>query len=331
MLKAKRNTQFILLSSAKSIINKSILPERIDINRLTKLYFNFAAAQKNNRNKKTKNIEKMAETLGEKLREAREAKDITIAEVSEQTRISPLYLDAIENDDYTPLPGGIFNKGFVKSFAKYVGVDENEALQDYSRLIASQGSSAEDDLKTYRPEVLTDENSSSSTLTTIFFAIVILGAIVVGALALVNYINSNSAENANVAPTPEVNANVSNVNANSNTSSAIPAVDTIKVEFAPLSNTISVASTVDGKTENSSIKAEETKTYTGQQSVKLSYYKGFAGKIRLVVNGKQVTPPSEPENPRNVAIEYEINKDNIAKFLQEGKITYGENAASNTP
>ena len=76
----------------------------------------------------------MPESLGEKLRQAREERSISISEVAEQTRISALYLEAIENDDYRTLPGGIFNKGFVKSFAKYVGIDEQEALQDYARL-----------------------------------------------------------------------------------------------------------------------------------------------------------------------------------------------------
>ena len=94
----------------------------------------------------------MAQTLGEKLRQAREARDITISEVAEQTRISPLYIESIENDDYRILPGGIFNKGFVKSFAKYVGVDEQEALQDYSRIISEQqGSQTEEETENISP------------------------------------------------------------------------------------------------------------------------------------------------------------------------------------
>jgi hypothetical protein len=79
----------------------------------------------------------MTLTLGEKLRQAREERGFTVSEVSEQTRISPLYLESIEHDDYSNLPGGIFNKGFVKSYAKFVGINEQEALLDYSRLIAA--------------------------------------------------------------------------------------------------------------------------------------------------------------------------------------------------
>ena len=84
------------------------------------------------------NTNKMALSLGEKLQQAREERGISISEVAEQTRISSHYLEGIEADDYSTLPGGIFNKGFVKSYAKYVGVDEQEALQDYARLVASQ-------------------------------------------------------------------------------------------------------------------------------------------------------------------------------------------------
>ena len=151
----------------------------------------------------------MSLTLGEKLRQAREERGITIMEVSEQTRIFPLYLEAIENDDYGPLPGGIFNKGFVKSFAKYVGIDENEALQDYASLITQQtGSEDNMDPQTYRPEVLTDDRTSSSNLLTIVFAVVILGLMTWGILSLVSYIQNQQSQ-------PVVsNANTSNTNAN---------------------------------------------------------------------------------------------------------------------
>src|SRR5262245_57219718 len=111
----------------------------------------------------------MPQTLGEKLRQAREAKGASISEVAEQTRISPLYIKSIENDDYKPLPGGIFNKGFVKSYAKYVGVDEHEALSDYARLVAEHEIATEQPLKVYRPEVLTDDNAANSMAPTLIF------------------------------------------------------------------------------------------------------------------------------------------------------------------
>lgn len=129
-------------------------------------------------------------TLGEKLRQAREEREITISEVAEHTRISSPYLQAIENDEFKTLPGGIFNKGFIKSFAKYVGVDENEAMEDYAKQFSQQNDGDGDEPITYRPEVLTDDRLSGSMLPTIIFAVLILGLMTAGVLALVNYIQN---------------------------------------------------------------------------------------------------------------------------------------------
>src|SRR5215813_14378867 len=104
----------------------------------------------------------MSLSLGEKLRQAREERGISISEVAEQTRISPLYLKSIEKDDYKPLPGGIFNKGFVRSYARYIGFDEDEALADYAQLMAETDLSDENDLRSHRPEVLTDDRAAQS-------------------------------------------------------------------------------------------------------------------------------------------------------------------------
>jgi cytoskeleton protein RodZ len=132
----------------------------------------------------------MSASLGEKLRQAREERGISISEVAEQTRISSLYLKSIEDDNYKPLPGGIFNKGFVKAYAKYVGVDEHEALQDYARLVAENEERFEDSQPKYRPEVLTDDHSTSSLVPTIIFAGIILSLMTGGILFVVSYIQN---------------------------------------------------------------------------------------------------------------------------------------------
>src|SRR5260221_12082763 len=115
----------------------------------------------------------MSLTLGEKLRQAREEKGFSLSEVADQTRISSLYLESIENDDYRILPGGIFNKGFVKSYAKFVGLSEQEALLDYSKLLSDSAISEESELKLYKPEVLTDDLSGASQAPTLIIAFVI--------------------------------------------------------------------------------------------------------------------------------------------------------------
>ncbi len=268
----------------------------------------------------------MSLTLGEKLRQAREERGISISEVAEQTRISPHYLSSIENDDFRTLPGGIFNKGFVKSYAKYVGIDEQEALQDYALLIASQQGDVSDEPKTYRPEVLTDDRSSSSMIPTIVIAVIILGLMTWGLLTLVNYIQNNqtTVSNTNTAS----NAALSNSNtANTNVTPPLPATNEIKLEIKPLVAKINVTSVVDGKKLSEDVSSDAPKTYTGQQSVKISYYRGFTSdKVQFTLNGKQVTAPEPPAKGTNNS--FEINKENIVQILQSGEIPSADAAAT---
>jgi len=256
----------------------------------------------------------MSLTLGEKLRQAREARGISISEVAEQTRISALYLEAIENNDYRTLPGGIFNKGFVKSFAKFVGVDEQEALQDYSQLLAEQGAESGDDPKTYRPEVLTDDYSRSSMLPTLIFAVIILALLTGGILWGLNYYQNNQNQ-----PVANNNANnAANVNANVNANTApIPSTNEINVELKT-SETVAVTYVVDGRRLNRNVSANEPLVVKAQQSARLSYFKGFSDKVQINVNGKQITPPPAPA--KRAVVEFEITKDNIAQILQSGTI-----------
>src|SRR3989304_1894829 len=72
-------------------------------------------------------------TLGERLRREREAKGISLEEISARTRIGVRLLKAIENEVYEQLPGGVFNQSFVRQYAQYVGLDEAQAARDYLR------------------------------------------------------------------------------------------------------------------------------------------------------------------------------------------------------
>lgn len=270
----------------------------------------------------------MSLTLGEKLRQAREERGISISEVAEQTRISPHYLASIENDDYRTLPGGIFNKGFVKSYAKYVGLDEQEALADYSSLIASQEGVSDDEPKTYRPEVLTDDRTSGSTIPTIIFAAIILGLMAWGLITLVNYIQNNQGQTLTNTNTANNSATANTNTAIANVAPTIPTVNEIKVEIKSLVDKINVTSIVDGKKLSEDILLNAPKTYSGQQSVRIAYYRGFTpDKIQLSVNGKQIPAPDPPVKGSTTS--FEINKENIVQILQSGQIPTGD-AAVNT-
>ena len=115
----------------------------------------------------------MAESIGEKLRLARETRGIALRDISEQTRISMRYLEAIESDDYRRLPGGIFNRSFIRAYAKFIGYDEDQAVDEYARTLRERGEPDEESsTKPYKSMVYTENNRSP--VMTLVLALVIL-------------------------------------------------------------------------------------------------------------------------------------------------------------
>ncbi len=70
-------------------------------------------------------------SFGEKLKSEREKRKISLEQISSSTKIGTRMLQALEEDKYNQLPGGIFNKGFVRAYARFVGLDEDQAVAEY--------------------------------------------------------------------------------------------------------------------------------------------------------------------------------------------------------
>lgn len=70
-------------------------------------------------------------SFGERLQREREMRSITLEEIADSTKISCRFLRALETEDFGKLPGGIFNKGFVRAYAKFLGIDEEQAVADF--------------------------------------------------------------------------------------------------------------------------------------------------------------------------------------------------------
>lgn len=74
-------------------------------------------------------------SFGERLKREREMRGIKLEDIAESTKIGKRNLLALEEEHFDQLPGGIFNKGFVRAYAKYLGLDEEQAVNDF--LVAS--------------------------------------------------------------------------------------------------------------------------------------------------------------------------------------------------
>jgi cytoskeleton protein RodZ len=70
--------------------------------------------------------------FGEHLKRERELRGVTLEEVAAATRISPRFLEALENEQWDRLPGGAFNRGFIRSVARFLGLDEESMVAEYA-------------------------------------------------------------------------------------------------------------------------------------------------------------------------------------------------------
>jgi len=70
-------------------------------------------------------------SFGARLKEERERRKVTLDEISASTKISTRLLHALEDDHFELLPGGIFNKGFIRAYAQHLGLDEDQVIAEY--------------------------------------------------------------------------------------------------------------------------------------------------------------------------------------------------------
>ena len=68
------------------------------------------------------------ELIGARLKKAREGANFSLQDISDRTKISLRFLAAIENDDFSALPGRVYIYGFTRAFARAVGLDEESVV-----------------------------------------------------------------------------------------------------------------------------------------------------------------------------------------------------------
>jgi cytoskeleton protein RodZ len=73
-----------------------------------------------------------SKTFGDHLKREREMRGVTLEEISAATRIAPRFLAALESEQWELLPGGVFNRGFIRSVARYLGLDEDTLVAEYA-------------------------------------------------------------------------------------------------------------------------------------------------------------------------------------------------------
>ncbi|RRA48485.1 RodZ family helix-turn-helix domain-containing protein [Acidipila sp. EB88] len=83
--------------------------------------------------------------FGQELRSAREARGVAIESISGVTKISGRHLLALEQENFSALPGGVLNKGIVRGYARVCGMDEEAWVNRYLNAYHQSGQIKDDD------------------------------------------------------------------------------------------------------------------------------------------------------------------------------------------
>ena len=117
--------------------------------------------------------------VGSRLRAARETKQLSLGEIADTTKISIDALEALEENDVARLPGGIFTRGFVRSYAAEFGLDPEQTLRDFLARVPPEGiaEGTERDNRSHEHDVYQNQQRMARTVLTLVLVGVAVAAL----------------------------------------------------------------------------------------------------------------------------------------------------------
>jgi cytoskeleton protein RodZ len=263
-------------------------------------------------------------SFGEHLKREREMRGVSLDEISTATRIATRFLQAIENEQWDQLPGGVFNRGFVRAVAHYLGLDEENTVAEYASAVGDRPSVP---VWTGSPPAVT---ADQPWLAWILAAVVAL-TLVTGAWFAARRIFAWRASR-HAAPSPQVPAVPSGLDAvpasaepaanspadavtlsGGAASPAAPATGATSPVAAPFELKVEAGKatrvTVDADAHRvfeGTMEAAQKRTSTAQEKFQVAARD--AGALLLELNGKALAPIGEPGHEGKVTLTREALK-----------------------
>ncbi len=94
--------------------------------------------------------------IGRQLKQARDSRGISLRQVATATKISVSVLESLERGEFKRLPGGLFGRAFVRSYAIEVGLDPDEVVEKFNVELAE---AVPDEGEVLRPDVTDDDRA----------------------------------------------------------------------------------------------------------------------------------------------------------------------------
>ncbi len=227
-------------------------------------------------------------SLGERFRAAREQRGLTVSEVSEHLRIRSVYLAAIEDENWSAIGAPVYTRGFLRTYARYLGLDPEGAVNDYNQASGAPPAPAS-------PGAMLIARGEPRSLSPLIW---IASVVALALIGFVVYLYVSPPKSAQVAGGASVAASPGAATATSSASpvaqgSASPAAAALSSGL-PQTRTLAIhltaASwlrvTVDGNVSiEGTFPAGTTKTFHGKSAL---VRVGNAGGVEITVDGKTV-------------------------------------------
>jgi cytoskeletal protein RodZ len=227
-------------------------------------------------------------TFGERLKRERELREVTIKEIASATRIAAKFLQALENEEWEKLPGGVFGRGFVRSVARYLGLSEENLLSDYDQARGEVSTPASQKTE----ERIPSPPKWIPALAVVLLVAVLIGMVFGGRYAWRRYAAHRAEKKASaVVSIPPSNVTTQNLSANS--SSSVP-VNANEKSF-PLDLSVTAAAAMRVKVATDGTVVYDTEVAAGQNlhfsaNHKFEVTASDASALLLELNGQKVMP-----------------------------------------
>jgi cytoskeletal protein RodZ len=233
------------------------------------------------------------------------------------------HLEAIESDDYKHLPGGIFNRSFVRAFARCVGFDEKRALDLYASTSRDRGVEVDEPLTSpHRSRVYTDGDAGRSPLLTFALSALLVGILCLGIYALWYAYErrfggvSTGGDAAAQKSAAAQKAGQSAPPQSASTPEAVAAVpDKLQIELRARDKSFWVSWRQDEekKQRGRIISPGGPESMTLERSLSLKVGRGDVANLEVLVNGQPARLPADAAGTGDV--EVLITKDNFRQYL----------------
>lgn len=238
-------------------------------------------------------------SLGETLRQARLDRGASLADVEAETRIRRRYLEALEAEDYSSLPALVYTRGFIRSYARYLGLDPELTLDLYA---PSRMREERPLLRPATPQLAASQPVSTRLLSTL--ALLVLAALLLVYLwsqytSFVESLAGASAPEARPGTTPTARALTTaspGLAATPIAAAAAPAVSPTPrrgiIIDARVTERTWMEVWIDGNsTLQATLQAGAARSFTAERSIRMRV--GNAGGVQVTVNGQPAGPLGE--------------------------------------